>query len=59
MFQKNTDEDFDDEINKILVEREEARKNKNWAKSDELRDKLKEMGITVKDTAAGQQITRE
>ena len=59
LFQKNTDEDFDDEINKILVEREEARKNKNWAKSDELRDKLKEMGITVKDTAAGQQITRE
>ena len=28
-------------------------------KSDELRDKLREMGITVKDTPQGQQIVRE
>ena len=59
LFQKNTGDSLDSEVEKILSERQEARKNKDWAKSDELRDKLKEMGIIVKDTAAGQQITKE
>ncbi|MBQ9757142.1 MAG: cysteine--tRNA ligase [Clostridia bacterium] len=55
---KGDSDDTDDEINAILKEREEARKEKNWAKSDELRDKLREMGIIVKDTPQGQQITK-
>ncbi len=59
LFQKNSGDSLDSEVEKILSERQEARKNKDWAKSDELRDKLKEMGIIVKDTAAGQQITKE
>ncbi len=45
------------EIQEILDKRAEARKAKDWKTSDELRDKLKEMGITVKDTANGQQIS--
>lgn len=45
------------EIQEILEKRAEARKAKDWKTSDELRDKLKEMGITVKDTANGQQIS--
>ena len=52
------DEDAGDEVNAILEERAKARAEKNWAKSDELRDKLKEMGIIVKDTPQGQQITK-
>ncbi len=48
----------DDEVAKILGERAEARKNKDWAKSDELRDKLRDMGYAVKDTPQGQQLTR-
>ncbi len=52
------DEETDDEVNVILEERAKARAEKNWAKSDELRDKLKEMGIIVKDTPQGQQITK-
>ena len=48
LLSKGADNDTDDEINAILKERETARKEKNWAKSDELRDKLREMGILAK-----------
>ena len=47
------------EIAALLDERADARKNKDWAKSDEIRDKLKEMGYTVKDTRQGQQLIKE
>ena len=59
LFQKSAENSVDDEVEQILAERKLARENKDWAKSDELRDKLKAMGITVKDTPAGQQITRD
>lgn len=59
LFQKDNGDVADEEIENILEERKIARQNKDWAKSDELRDKLKNMGIIVKDTAMGQQITRE
>ena len=52
------DEGTNAEVDAILQERAKARAEKNWAKSDELRDKLKEMGIIVKDTPQGQQITK-
>ncbi len=47
------------EITALLDERADARSNKDWAKSDEIRDKLKEMGYTVKDTRQGQQLIKE
>ena len=47
-------ENYSDEINAILEERKIARQNKDFAKSDELRDKLKELGYEVKDTRDGQ-----
>ncbi|MBT7902480.1 cysteine--tRNA ligase [Candidatus Woesearchaeota archaeon] len=37
----------------IIKEREQARSQKNWAKSDELRDLLKEKGIIVEDSNKG------
>ncbi len=46
------------EVEALIEERAAARAEKNWAKSDEIRDRLKEMGIIVKDTPQGQQITR-
>ena len=52
------DDSTNSEVDAILEERAKARAEKNWAKSDELRDKLKEMGIIVKDTPQGQQITK-
>jgi cysteinyl-tRNA synthetase len=39
-----------EEIKKIVEERQKARQEKDWQKSDELRDKLKEQGWNIKDT---------
>jgi cysteinyl-tRNA synthetase len=36
-----------------IQKREEARKNNDWAKSDEIRNALKKQGIEVRDTAHG------
>jgi cysteinyl-tRNA synthetase len=37
------------EVKKLLDEREEARKNKDWKKADELRDEILKLGFEVKD----------
>ena len=42
----------------LVDERETARKAQNWAKSDELRDKIKGLGYEVKDTPIGQEIRK-
>lgn len=42
------------EIKELLKQRKVARENKDWAKSDELRDLIKEKGYIVKDTKEGQ-----
>ena len=38
---------------KLVKEREDARKNKEWEKSDSLRDKIKKLGYQVNDTPEG------
>jgi len=43
----------DSEVEALIKEREEARKAKNFAKSDEIRDLLKEKGIILEDSANG------
>jgi len=43
----------DDDIIALLKKREEARKAKDWAKADEIRDKLKDLGITIEDHKDG------
>jgi cysteinyl-tRNA synthetase len=54
---KNLKEDIiPAEILKLKDEREEARKNKDFKKSDELRDKINSLGYEVKDTALGQKL---
>ena len=42
----------------ILEERADARANREWARSDELRERLRERGIDVKDTGTGQRTVR-
>ncbi len=37
----------------VLKERQEAKAARNWAKSDEIRDQLKALGITIKDGKEG------
>ncbi len=46
--------DITDEQKQIMAERQKARDDKDFAKSDELRDKLKEQGIGIRDTDHGQ-----
>lgn len=41
------------EVEKLIDERNAARKNKDFARADEIRDELKEMGIEIKDTRSG------
>lgn len=48
-----TNSDEDAEIDALVEERLTARKEKNWARADEIRDMLKERGIVLKDTADG------
>jgi cysteinyl-tRNA synthetase len=43
----------DDEVVAMLKEREKARKAKDWAKADEIRDRLKELGIIIEDHKDG------
>ena len=40
-------------VEQLIKEREDARKSKNWAKSDEIRDKLSDMGVEVRDSSEG------
>ena len=40
-------------INMVLEERKVAKANKDWAKSDKIRDNLKEIGVNIKDTKDG------
>ena len=47
------DDNLDDDIMEMIKEREKARKNKNWDKSDQLRDALLDRGIIVEDTPGG------
>ncbi len=45
--------DLSDEEKRLLEERTEAKKNKNWARADEIRHILEERGFLVKDTPSG------
>ncbi len=46
------------EVKKLVKEREKYRKEKNWQKSDELREKIKSLGFTVEDTSEGSKIKK-
>ncbi|MDA0748852.1 MAG: cysteine--tRNA ligase [bacterium] len=47
------DGDLSEELQALIVEREQARKDKNWARADEIRDRLLEEGYVLEDTAEG------
>ena len=53
------DEGVDDEIQALIDQRTQARKDKNWAEADRIRDELKAKGITIKDTPNGTIIVAE
>ena len=50
---KFSEESIDSEIESMIEKRNVARKNKEWAESDKIRDELKEKGILLDDTPDG------
>ncbi len=56
ILEKDKKEEIPEEIRKLVDERTQARKNKDFARSDEIRDILLEKGVTLKDTRDGVQI---
>lgn len=51
--QKKQDKSIDSEIQELIDRRQQARKAKDWKTADEIRDKLKDMGIILEDTPQG------
>jgi cysteinyl-tRNA synthetase len=47
------------EVKKLADERDKARKNKDWKKSDELRDKINKLGFAINDKPEGYEIKKE
>ena len=59
LLEQDTEEEVTEvepEIKALIDERQAARKAKNFARADEIRDELKAKGITIKDTPQGVQI---
>ena len=52
------DDELPSDVAKMVSERAEARKNKNWQQSDALRDAIKALGYLVEDTAQGQKVRK-
>jgi cysteinyl-tRNA synthetase len=58
ILQKSKDEAFPEEALVILEQRTTARKEKNFARADELREKLKSMGFAIEDSKDGARLKR-
>lgn len=52
------EERLDADIEKLIEERAQAKKEKNFARADEIRDELLARGIALKDTREGVQVVR-
>jgi cysteinyl-tRNA synthetase len=53
IFGEEKEEMLDAEIENLIEERQEARRNRNFARSDEIRELLSEKGIVLEDTKDG------
>ncbi|MBU5487223.1 cysteine--tRNA ligase [Clostridium sp. MSJ-8] len=53
MLQESTKVSLEDEIEELINKRQEARKNKDFAMADKIRDDLKARGIILEDTPQG------
>ncbi|HXK31140.1 MAG TPA: cysteine--tRNA ligase, partial [Candidatus Paceibacterota bacterium] len=47
------------EIKKLVAEREEMRKKKDWKRSDALREKIEKAGYVIKDTEKGPLVRKQ
>ena len=53
--EKTGSDEQEAQVNALIAERNEARKQKQWARSDQIRGQLKEMGVTIEDSKDGTQ----
>ena len=58
VYNRDTD-NLDEEVEKLIEARQNARKEKNWAEADRIRDELKAQGIVLEDTPQGVKWHRE
>ena len=58
LYNRNKDE-IPAEVKALVEERTAVRKEKNWARADQIRDELAAMGYEVKDTPQGPQIIKK
>jgi cysteinyl-tRNA synthetase len=56
---KSKEEALPKEVEELIKKREDARKAKDWKTADQIRQQLKDMGITIEDTAQGVRWKRE
>ena len=57
-YEEKNAEDIPADVKAVAEERWAARQNRDWAKSDELRAKLADMGYAVKDSKTGYELTK-
>ena len=55
---KPYEEKLPDDVRALADERAAARKNRDWKRSDELRDAIRQLGYAIEDTPQGQKIQK-
>ncbi len=58
LYNRKQEEEIPAEVMELVQKRQEARKAKDFKLADEIRDKIAELGYTVKETRQGTEITR-
>ena len=59
MAMEEEDDSLDSKVEAMIEARQAARKAKNFAEADRIRDELKAMGYAVEDTAKGQKVRKQ
>lgn len=59
IMKKEREVNLDDTIEALIEERQKARAERNFKRADEIRDKLKEMGIELQDTPQGVKVVKK
>ncbi|HSI20532.1 MAG TPA: cysteine--tRNA ligase [Verrucomicrobiae bacterium] len=55
---KQENQGIPEEVSRLLEEREKARADQDWDRSDALRNQMADLGYHVKDTASGQEVLK-